>query len=210
MSLHELFDRYGHTKCVEGEYNYLPIYERVFERFRYENIVILEAGVGGYEGSQNGGNSLMVWRDYFPNAQIVGVDIYDKSFFDGDRVKTIKCSQTDIGEIWRNIEPLGRPSIIIDDGSHFSPDIITTFEGLYPILMGNGLYIIEDLHTSYYDRISSIGEDFGGGIHENTSMNYFKRITDELNYDEASRLLPLKHLEIKSIEFFKSLIIINK
>lgn len=210
MSLRAIFDKFGNTKSIPGDYDYIPIYERIFEQWRSQRFVLLELGIGGYEGTQCGGNSLMSWREFFPHATIVGIDIYDKSFFDGDRVLTFKCSQGDEEHLGKIIDSVGRPSIIIDDASHHSDLTIKSFQILFPELATGGIYVVEDMHCSYYDRISSTGEDFNGGTHPNTSMNYFKGLTDTLNWEEASRLLPVQNQGITSMEFHKSLIVINK
>lgn len=209
-SLREIFDKYGNTKCVPGEYDYIPVYEKWFDEWRNQHFTLMELGIGGYDDKQAGGNSLMSWREYFPHAKIIGIDIYDKSFFDGGRIITFKCSQDDEEKLNKIIDGEGRPSIIIDDASHHSDLTIKSFEILFPQLANGGLYCIEDMHCSYYDRISSLGEDFKGGNHEKTSMNYFKQLTDGLNYQEAKRIMSVENVEIQSITFYQSLIIIHK
>jgi hypothetical protein len=58
-----------------GMHDYTPNYHKLFAHLRTAPIRILEIGVGGYADDDRGGQSLEVWRDYFPHAQIVGIDI---------------------------------------------------------------------------------------------------------------------------------------
>jgi len=70
---------------------YLDVYDPIFEPLVDKYITLLEIGV------QKGG-SLLFWRDYFPNATIVGIDIElpkDRGF--GDRIHVFEGNQTDCG-----------------------------------------------------------------------------------------------------------------
>jgi len=52
---------------------------------------------------------------------------------------------------------------------------ITTFEELYPHLTPDGVFLTEDVHTSYW-------ANYGGGYHKpGTFMEYAKGLTDQLN-----------------------------
>jgi hypothetical protein len=111
---------------------------------------------------------------------------------------------------------------VIDDGSHRSGDIIKSFVNYFPHLADNGVYVIEDLHCSYW-------ENFEGGLFAPySSMTFFKQLTDLINYEHwgvskdyteilkgfsAQYDLKLKQdvLEkIESIEFLNSMCVIRK
>src|SRR5689334_12158069 len=62
-----------------GTHQYALHYQSHFRSLQYRRLNILEIGVGGADNPQAGGNSLRMWKDYFPNANIYGIDIYDKS-----------------------------------------------------------------------------------------------------------------------------------
>ena len=64
--------------------------------------------------------------------------------------------------------------LIIDDGSHVSKDIITSFARYFPLLKSGGMYIIEDLHASYW-------KVWGGGLAYPLSLNccQFRSTTKE-------------------------------
>ncbi len=67
--------------------------------------------------------------------------------------------------------------IIIDDGSHLNADIIKTFQFFYSRLAPGGIYVIEDLHCSYW------GEWHGGLWRADSAMEFFKSLTDVLNLE---------------------------
>ena len=91
------------------------------------------------------GASLLMWREYYPNAEIVGIDINDKSHLSIDGVQILQMDATDT----EALATLGSFDIIVDDGSHMTADQQKSFEHLYlNQLNQKGFYIIEDLHTS--------------------------------------------------------------
>lgn len=170
--------RYGTDKV--DEHSYLPHYEAHLQHLRGEEFTLLEVGVGGYHDQAGGGASVLMWRDYFPRARIIGLDLFDKSFLDGDRVRTFQGSQDDPEVLQRILDEEGRPTVIIDDGSHRPAHLRATFEILFPELTGDGIYVLEDLQTSYWP-------EFGGRRWRHapgTSMSLVKSLVDGLNFEE--------------------------
>jgi len=96
------------------------------------------------------GASLRMWRDYFPNAEIHGLDI-DKSVVEGmreARICTWRCDQSSEMQLRTIIPHLvlsGKFDLIVDDGSHKPEDQLLTFQMLGSLLDRRGLYIIEDV-----------------------------------------------------------------
>ena len=169
----------------EGAHHYAKHYQRHFESLHRKRLNILEIGIGGYKNPMGGGQSLRMWRAYFPKSCIFGIDIYDKSFHDGHRIKTFRGSQVDEEFLRKVAEEIGTIDIIIDDGSHLNEHVITTFKILFPLMSSNGIYAVEDLQTSYWDNV--IGQSWGGSkdlTASHTSMNFFKSLIDGLNYKE--------------------------
>lgn len=122
--------------------NFTPVYSNYFEKIRFDELVILEIGIGS-------GPSLKMWYDYFPNAKIHAIDIANQSIHDNDRVKTYIADQSKRDELKEVVDKIGKPiDIIIDDGSHVISHQQISLGFLYEYLKSGGQYWIEDLHTS--------------------------------------------------------------
>lgn len=198
---------------------YLEEWDQIFDPIRHTTRNILEIGV------RNGG-SLDIWSSYFTNVEnVIGCDIEEKCKeirFPSQKIHVV------IGDI--NVESTKKEiskfsdqwNIIIDDGSHHSDDTIKSFMNYFPLLADNGIYIIEDLHTSYW-------LEFNGGLNNpRSSMAFFKRLTDILNHEHwrnnkfrtsiikdflftGNVELTEKDLsQIHSIEFLNSLCVVKK
>jgi hypothetical protein len=123
--------------------SYIQIYEEYLKNIRNEVKNILEIGVLN-------GRSLKMWKDYFPNATIYGLDIDPRTKqYEEDRIIIKIASQDDVVQLKNNFNAL-QFDIIFDDGRHVNKHIISSFEHLfYNNLKSNGLYFIEDLECSY-------------------------------------------------------------
>lgn len=193
-----------------GGHFYTQHYHRHFQHLRYENINVLEIGIGGYDDPLKGGESLRMWQDYFPNARIYGIDIADKTAHDSNRIKTFKGSQVDYKFLDKVVDAIGQINIIIDDGSHVNSHIIDTFKYLFPRLGNDGIYAAEDLQTSYW-------ESYGGNSfcldRSGSAVNFFKSLIDGLNHKEFinPRYVPSyfdKH--IVSMSWYHNLLFLQK
>lgn len=176
MNLHQLGHRYGTDKATI--HRYTQIYERYLAPLRAQPLTLLELGVGGYGDPHAGGESLRMWRDYFPRAQIVGVDHQPKQLGIPTRVHIYCGSQDDPDLFERIIERHGPPSIVIDDASHHTKLTVASFEILWPRLASDGgLYIVEDTCCSYHP-------DYGGhpDPDRNPLMRFFERLADDANH----------------------------
>jgi hypothetical protein len=177
-SLTKLAKRFKTDKW--GNHKYTPHYDRHFSAWRQRAINVLEIGIGGYERDGQGGNSLRMWKTYFPHAQVLGLDIHDKSFVDEPRIRTFQGDQTDPVVLNAIAEAAGQLHIIIDDGSHRPAHIIETFNTLFPLLADDGIYVIEDTQTSYWPEWGGQAEPTAEG----TTMAFVKRLIDGLNHEE--------------------------
>lgn len=153
---------------------YLSAYHEILSTRKNTLNNLLEIGV------QNGG-SLEIWRKYFPNAvNVVGCDINtdcEKLEYEDPAIKlVIGDSSTDyvkdkIAHVSSSYD------VIIDDGSHNSSDIIKSFLLYFPLVEDNGVYIIEDLHCSYWAA-------FEGGLYDPySSMAFLKKLADITNFE---------------------------
>ena len=164
-----------------GGHFYTQHYQLHFKKFKYKKINLLEIGVGGYKNPFSGGNSLRMWKKYFPFGNIFSIDIYDKSPIQERKIKIFKGSQVDDFFLNSVLKETGDLDLIIDDGSHINEHVIQTFKLLFPKLKKGGIYVIEDTQTSYW---KSYGGDSMNLNNPNTMMNFFKSLTDGLNHKE--------------------------
>ncbi len=149
----------------------MPHYEAHFRPWRRKAISLLEIGV--FEGA-----SLRVWERYFRRGQIVGLDIADKRHFSGGRVRVHQGDQTDAGLLKRLSEQVGGFDIVIDDGSHMNAHVLASFLALFPLLRDGGLYVVEDLQTSYWRHFGGNWTDLNSG---KTGVSFLKDRVDGLN-----------------------------
>lgn len=203
-NLHRLSNQYEAGK----PFWYLTLYHKHFSELRKKKLNILEIGIGGYDAPKAGGGSLRMWQNYFPNSIICGIDIYDKKFHEDKRIKIYQGSQIDLVFLDSLAEEMGSFDIIIDDGSHLNEHVITTFETLFPHLSTNGLYVVEDTHTSYWEK-------FGGSASKQakTMMNFFGNFVDEINYEEFNDkdyIPTFYQSNITGIHFYHSILFIEK
>jgi len=177
----------GHYKFAGGKCNYalidiLDIYEPYFKPYRNQPITFLEIGIGQ-------GGSLSIWKRYFPNAQIWGIDIKDKTQFQENRVNVLMGDQKDPIFINELIARAKGFDIIIDDGGHTQEDQIETLKLLWNHVGPNGLYIIEDMCTAYWSA-------FGGGYNKpSTIISVLKDLIDNVNYVHAASEVPWTYQE---------------
>ena len=205
--LAQLAYKYGTDK--QGGHSYTQHYHRHFEPFRNRAMNVLEIGIGGYDDPKAGGQSLRMWKEYFPQANIVGLDICDKSSHEEDRIHTFVGSQTDPATFKQLYDKFGVFDLIIDDGSHVNAHVLTSFGLLFPRLPRGGIYVVEDMQTAYWPA-------YGGSSDlkkENTSVNFFKTLIDNLNYNEIIRpgYIPT-HLDenVFGLHFYHNMLFIDK
>lgn len=177
--LSELAVRYGTDKGADHWYT--PQYHHRFESFRDEPITLLEIGVGGYDDPNLGGGSLQMWRDYFPSATIVGLDIYPKTLDFGPRVHIEYGDITDRRVIAHLAETYGPFDVIVDDGSHLCDDVIAAWAYLWEHVSDGGWYCVEDLQTSYWPEYGGSSERSG-----ETTIGWIFGLINHLHYADLN------------------------
>ena len=181
--------------------HYFPVYERHFQDFVNKPVTFVEIGVGR-------GGSLQMWKRFFgPHACIVGIDIKPATkAFEEDQIEIRLGSQRDPQFLQSIIEEFGTPDIVLDDGSHRMSDVIETFKFLYPRLAKRGVYMVEDMHTAYWD-------EFGGGLRKpSTFIELSKSLIDELNADHSRGALPQTEFtrQTLSMHFYDSVVVFER
>jgi len=170
MDLDELMNKYGSDKTRNG---YVPMYHSFLKHLRSKPIDLLEVGIGtmipGVPSSMVGyslpgyapGGSLRAWRDYFPQGEIVGVDIQQDTQFTEERIQTFLADSSSKEQL-DSVLGTRMFDVIIDDGLHYDETQVKTMENLWSRVRPGGYYIIEDvtewsrIPTSYRDRIETI------------------------------------------------------
>lgn len=184
--------------------HYFNVYDRYLNQYIGKNPNILEIGI-------DKGGSLELWYNYLENPNIFAVDV-------NPEVKNIKFSfpvdielgnQTDIN-FWQQYNA-NRPlfDIIIDDGGHYMEQQLNSLICLFPRLKDNGIYIIEDVHTSYV-------KGYGGGFRNpQTFIEHCKSLIELINLEFITDVNPPADLlqiflNLCNISFYNSLIVLEK
>jgi hypothetical protein len=161
-----------YTEHSSKHRDYFPIYDEIFSNNnidRFYRYKILEIGV-------DLGSGLRALKQFFPNSQIVGLDIKAEcKQYEEENVEIIIGSQIDDNILQRlssyNFD------IIIDDGSHDNNHVFYTFNYLFKSLNTStvGLYIIEDIHTSYWPYYN------GGYKEQKSTIEKLKNLIDMMH-----------------------------
>ena len=198
----EKYFRNNNNRLIHKWNHYFDIYERHFNRFRNKEIVILEIGV-----SQGG--SLQMWKDYFGDkAKIFGIDIDPRcKKLEEENIKIFIGSQSDREFLRKIKETIPMVDILIDDGGHYMDQQIVSYEELFSHIKNNGVYLCEDLHTSYWPK-------WGGGHRKSdTFIEYSKNFIDYLHafHSKQSSLKVNSFTQsVDSIHYYDSIIVIEK
>jgi hypothetical protein len=141
-----------------GGHGYTDLYETVLHSFRQRHLLnqmspklrILEIGV-------KDAGSIRMWQQYFPGAEIVGVDIamrqeWATQFPAGSGVVILQCDQANRTQLQQVVAAVSSEEegfdVIIDDGGHTMEQQQVSLGFLFPFLRREGVFLIEDLHTS--------------------------------------------------------------
>lgn len=136
-TIDELCDKASHH-CYD------LIYPQLLEPYFNKKINLLEIGV--YRGG-----SMLIWKEVFPDSNLVGVDWdYKNLKVNLEDVELITSSQTNI--YLPNLLKQKKFDIIIDDASHQAEDQIKTFNLLKTYVNQGGIYIIEDIYPEHFQN----------------------------------------------------------
>ena len=192
-----------------GVHFYTPIYHDLFRNRRHRALRLLEIGVGGYGFKTVGGASLMMWADYFPNAQIVGIDLTEKQLPPHPRVTILQGSQDNVSFLQGVSKVYGPFDIVVDDGSHILQHVIASFHALFPLLADDGIYVIEDVQTAFSPEYGGSPTDGGA------TMGLARAILTYLNQSEIRVVdptwsIPPFALQIRAMRAYHNLLVVEK
>lgn len=157
--------------------------------------IILEIGV--WKGA-----SIKMYNEFFNgNCEIYCIDIdpnRDVSNL-GNNIHFFVVDQGDEEQLKKFVSKISdvKFDIILDDGSHQIYHQMLTYSIFRKLLKPNGMYIIEDLHTSF---LESWGNSYG--TESTTTLDFFvdfipfEKFTNELNTELFN--------EIKTVELFSN------
>src|SRR6266704_2973952 len=152
----------------------------------------------------NPGRLIHKWHHYF--------DIYHRHFarFRGRSPVVVEIGVFHGGslQMWHHYFGPGTRVVGIDIGGHKMAQQITTFEELYPHVQPDGIYLCEDIHTSFMP-------EFGGGHRrEGTFLEYGKALVDRLYgwYSRDHTVLTADEFTraTYALHFYDSVLVIEK
>jgi 23S rRNA U2552 (ribose-2'-O)-methylase RlmE/FtsJ len=196
MTLDEIAIKHKTDKSTKV-HGYTTIYEKYLGKYQDTFCKLLEIGV-------NRGASIRMWREWLPNSNIYAIDIQNKRtrypwdnktrFFQGDQGNPLFLDKV--------ISEVGPFDVVLDDGSHDMIPQITSFTCLWPAVNTGGLYIIEDMNTSYVSK-------HGGGLRKfGTTIEFLKEKLDDLVKDNEAHMEPVSDIEY--MHFYEELVIMKK
>jgi len=204
--LHDWINTYETGPGVHKWVPYLDAYHRHFNRFRSQDVItMVEVGV------QSGG-SIQMWQAYFGKDKLryYGVDVNSATKqFETENVK-ISIGDQENPEFWSIFKKeVPTPvDIFIDDGGHKMHQQTVTFDEMFWHVRDGGVYLVEDLHTSYW-------KGYGGGYHKPTTfIERSKSLIDTINawHSEDAEKLKVDDLtqNIRGLHFYDSMLFIDK
>lgn len=193
-SFRTIGQRTGTDKITHHGYH--RFYPQWLDPIRETTKGILEIGIDKH-------HSLALWKEYFPNAFVYGMDIGIE--YTEPRVHVIQGDQSSSEDLNRVIQTIQHPiQCIVDDGSHVPEHQIGTFNILFlRLLEPGGIYIVEDIETSYWTKNSIFGYPTRYGYrHPNSFVEQSKHLIDCIN----SEFLNPSVLETIQTQFSKETI----
>jgi hypothetical protein len=161
-------------------HDYATQYEQYFEALRNKPVKLLE--IGFYAGA-----SAFVWDEYFPLGELHHWDI-DKNCYQytpklSPRSKLHMVDQSNPDQMRQFMNEVGGNfDIIIDDGSHMVDHQIISFQTLFPYLKSGGIYVIEDLFSSYWKEYGGAGSRQNPVPSSGSTIVFLQGLLHDLNY----------------------------
>lgn len=203
-SMEELGRNFNSDKITHHKYH--EIFPLFINKFYNTEGGMIEIGVESYA-------SVKMWINLFKNFYVYGFDIGTNE--KGEKFEVFKGDQSKESDLVDFINIINKPIYFInDDGSHIPEHQLLTFNKLFPLLEEGGIYIIEDIETSYWTKNGLYGYKTNYGYKNDKSLiEQFKNIIDCVNCEFMIQTIntPIQHLDdIKMISFAYNCIIIEK
>lgn len=200
-------------------HNYTKVYGNYFADLKHQPIVFLEIGI-------DQGASVKIWESFFKNAEFHFIDnnqaaIQYHSTYSHYHI----LDQANVEALTNFANGIGKTfDVIIDDGSHMVNHQLISFDTLFPYLSPGGIYIIEDLNTSYWKPYGGDGTLKEPKAGPQTTIGFLKGLVDDVNRSGAMtgcadirktpksihEKLSCYQKEIEFIHFYNSICVIKK
>lgn len=186
----------GYQRFEWKSHRYGEVYSLLFGHCRTSVVLVFECGIGTTSGSFQSnmgskgqpGASLRLWKEFFPEARVIGADIDTAVLFHEDRIDTFFVDQLDVSTISSMWTEIGADEfdVIIDDGLHEFTAGENLLKASISKLRAEGLYIIEDVRPSFVPGYLQLSEEL------NLAMRYFRPVPDEYGPNAADGLVIFK------------------
>ncbi|UJR38307.1 hypothetical protein I4U23_030977 [Adineta vaga] len=173
-------------------HHYERLYEKYLSQYRDTSVRLLEIGLG-CDMVQAIGASALTWREYLgykAEIHILEIDIECGEKWYSTIGKQMNISmhygnQENIAFLEHFKSQMKKFDIIIDDGGHTMNQQRISLTFLSPLVLAGGLYIIEDLETSYR-RV------YGGQyLNSSTTIGMIKMFVDDIQSDMPIKTIPV-------------------
>ncbi|KKP01963.1 hard-surface induced protein 5 [Trichoderma harzianum] len=214
--------KYGTDKVTTHKYQFM--YDKYLSSIRDEELKVLEIGLGCNMVSTDfrfampirpaynllffflsqdygPGASYYTWLEYLPFVDLYFIE-YDGQCAEKYQDKTANAhvfigDQTDtvfLARFSAEATTDGLFDVIIDDGGHTMNQQITSLEVLWETVKPGGLYVIEDLQTSYWESFG--GDPAGRRSSKETTMSYLYQLIDDLMIGNSAKQISHEVLSI--------------
>lgn len=188
--------------------HYFAIYERHLAGLRGKPVTLLEIGI-------HRGGSLSMWKEYFPGARIVGIDIEpDTKKHESEDVAVCIGDQADAAFLSNVAREHGPFDVVVDDGGHKWRQQIISLTTLFPYLKSEGIYIIEDLHKSYWPsrpRARALLRLVRSYLRPYPpTIRFLKGLVDRIHFRRTGETDAIFSDEVRSVCFYEGIAVIEK
>lgn len=173
----KIAEKYGTDKCPQIFHDYTPVY---YELFKYPEGVrkVLEVGIGNpskmkhINEKYSLGASLKMWREFFPNAQIYGIDHDKDTIFQDERITTYHLNSYKTNHVdWLFSQIGGDIDLVVDDGNHEIVAQVKTAKNILPHLKKGAIYVCEDSKDPLRLADNLIGYNYEARIFSGNQRN---------------------------------------
>lgn len=146
-------------------HSYLDLYEKLLSPIKEKATSVLEVGIGDF--NEKNGGSILLWRDYFTNATIHGLDIlpkervFDELLTDERVVLYTETNAYDPEFVKKTfVDTDMKFDFLLDDGPHTLKSMMDFIKLYSPLMKDDGILIIEDVQSiSWFDALVELTPD---------------------------------------------------